>query len=235
MTPDISTTYAPGSSTITTQPVVGSGSPLSGGLGSLLSLLLQKRLAAAAAPRTDPRDMPYSVPVPEGDPREDARLARVNAAGAAARAATGPTEMEWRGAATRPIGQGAQMIPGMAVDPNLLPSQYRPQSAGVSYAPSVQYGARSAAADEDAYGAAMDADRARTRGTGDVGAPAAVAAPDSRQPSGAAPTVPVGTAPMLTPSNAVVQSQPKLTDDEQKRQLRKQMILNMQNMQHGGF
>lgn len=173
MTPDISTTYAPGSSTITTQPVVGSGSPLSGGLGSLLSLLLQKRLAAAAAPRTDPRDMPYSVPVPDGDPREDARLARVNAAGAAARAATGPTEQEWEGAATRPVGLSPGMVPGMAVDPRLVPRSMRPQSSSVSYAPSVQYGARSGAADNDAYNAAMDADRARTRlPTGDVDAPA---------------------------------------------------------------
>ena len=34
-----------------------------------------------------------------------------------------------RGAATRPTGLGAQMIPGMAADPNLLPSRLRPSGS----------------------------------------------------------------------------------------------------------
>jgi hypothetical protein len=38
-------------------------------------------------------------------------------------------DLSRRGAATRPTGLGAQMIPGMAVDPNLLPSRMRPQGS----------------------------------------------------------------------------------------------------------
>jgi hypothetical protein len=34
-----------------------------------------------------------------------------------------------QGAATRPTGLGAQMIPGMAADPRLLPPDMRPQSS----------------------------------------------------------------------------------------------------------
>lgn len=40
-------------------------------------------------------------------------------------------DMTLRSAAMRPTGLGAQMIPGMAVDPNLLPSRMRP--AGSSF------------------------------------------------------------------------------------------------------
>jgi hypothetical protein len=38
-------------------------------------------------------------------------------------------EATQRSAATRPVGLGAQMIPGMAVDVNKLPSRMRPQSS----------------------------------------------------------------------------------------------------------
>lgn len=38
-------------------------------------------------------------------------------------------EATLRGAATRPVGLGAQMIPGMAVDERLLPSRLRAQNA----------------------------------------------------------------------------------------------------------
>lgn len=44
-------------------------------------------------------------------------------------------EMSLRGAATRPTGLGAQMIPGMAVDPNLLPSRMRPSGSSFQGAP----------------------------------------------------------------------------------------------------
>lgn len=44
-------------------------------------------------------------------------------------------EMTLRGAATRPTGLGAQMIPGMAVDPNKLPSRLRPQGSSFQGAP----------------------------------------------------------------------------------------------------
>lgn len=115
-----------------------------------------------------------------------------------------------QGAATRPVGLGPAMTPGMGIDPHLLPPEMRPDVAGVSYAPSVLAGAKLNLGRELDFDEEMAADRARTRGqTGEVGG----AAPGT--PGGA--VLPRGTAPMLTPSNAVVPSRPMGAVDPYER------------------
>lgn len=63
-----------------------------------------------------------------------------------------PTWYESQGAATRPVGLGAQMIPGMQADPTKLPPNLRPQQSVGSYAPSAQYDQQIAADDEARFG-----------------------------------------------------------------------------------
>lgn len=103
-----------------------------------------------------------------------------------------PTWYEYQGAATRPVGLGAQMIPGMSADVTKLPPWMRPQQSNVSYAPSTVANAQLSAMDDERFGNQMAADRARTKGQygSDLGG------------------TPRGTAPMLTPSNAVVPKRP---------------------------
>jgi hypothetical protein len=71
----------------------------------------QQRLAAQERAQSMNREMPR---------REDPL---------AALKAQDQYEATLRGAATRPTGLGPQMLPGMAVDPNLLPSRLRPQGS----------------------------------------------------------------------------------------------------------
>lgn len=109
-----------------------------------------------------------------------------------------PTWYESQGAATRPVGLGAQMIPGEGIDPRLLPPSMRPSESKSTYSPSSVYDQQLAADDEASWQKQINADRARTSGqTGEVGGAA------KGTPGGS--VAPQGTAPMLTPSNAAVQ------------------------------
>lgn len=131
--------------------------------------------------------------------------------GAVASAPAPAIEHPWytlQGAATRPVGLGAQMIPGMMADPRLLPPSMRPDAAHVNFSPGTIATARNNALNEDDFSAQVGADRARTANmTGEVGGAAA------GTPGGA--VVPRGTAPMLTPSNAAVQ--PRILSQEERR------------------
>jgi hypothetical protein len=153
--------------------------------------LLQQRRAAAAPVAQQQAQPQMFMTGPAERPQERARI-----------------EMPWyslQGAATRPVGLGAQMIPGMAVDPRLLPPSMRPNESRTEFAPSAINTAEMNLRNELAFGGKMAMDRARTANqTGEVG--------------GASPgQVPHGTAPMLTPGNASTPPR-QLSQEEQLRQ-----------------
>lgn len=120
--PSINSQYGDGGVTTSV-----SGGGFGGSDGSLIDLfrrLAEKRLAAestlkpqAAAPSF--RIARQQAPVTE-------RRFNDSAGNAPPR---GPSWQSLQGAATRPTGLGAQMIPGMAVDQNMLPPSMRHQSS----------------------------------------------------------------------------------------------------------
>lgn len=198
---DINYSSGPGGYSLSTpgSPGVGGGGYVPGSNQDLINFYreMARRKMMSQSPAMGMRMAPdpepaYAAPGRDSGPAPRARV-----------------ETPWytaQGAATRPVGLGAQMIPGMGIDPHLLPPEMRPDSAGVSYAPSVVAGAKVNLGRETDFDEQMAEDRARTRGQmGEVGG----AAPGT--PGGAVPrgvSLPQGTAPMLTPSNATVPGRP---------------------------
>lgn len=124
----LSYTSGPGGYSANTSGTTGVPSAYGGNADvmNFFKILAQRRVAGQDAPQAA---TPAFAPVPQPSyALEDARLAH-QAKVDASRSTGGPTEQEWRGAATRPVGLSPGMIPGMMVDPNLLPSALRPQAA----------------------------------------------------------------------------------------------------------
>lgn len=156
------TTYYPGGSQ--TRASMGSVAGIDPASMDLLNRVLQKRLQGALA-----------EPSPGAVVRSRSPLGASEGFAPAARAhesvreRPGPAQprVQWdwatlQGAATRPVGLGAQMIPGMGIDPRLLPPEMRPNAAQVSYSPSVNARAETDARDELAWQDTIRRDRART-------------------------------------------------------------------------
>lgn len=132
----LSYTSGPGGYSANTSGTTGVPSAY-GGNGDVMNffkILAQRRVAGTDAP---PVATPAFAPVPQPSyALEEGRLAMQAREDAARDArAGGPTEQEWEGAATRPTGLGAQMIPGMAVDQRLIPRSMRPNSASMTGGP----------------------------------------------------------------------------------------------------
>jgi hypothetical protein len=79
----------------------------------------------------------------------------------AAQKAADRYEMRQRSAAMRPTGLGAQMIPGMAVDPRLLPSRFQPSGSSLQVSPDEQLAAQRRHQEELAWSQRMAQSRER--------------------------------------------------------------------------
>jgi hypothetical protein len=132
------TTYgSAGSKTETGGSLGGSGG--GGAYSDLLRRLIEKKLAnqdmvkkpnnALRIGKSTNRQRPAHVSrsASEGPARKSPAMEALEA-----RKAADAYEMTRRGAATRPTGLGPGMIPGMAVDPRLLPSSMLPDASGIS-------------------------------------------------------------------------------------------------------
>jgi hypothetical protein len=173
---DIQTTYQPGSVSTVTQPVSsGNGSGLGGDLNTLLQAVIRKKLLALKGPTGGRAVMgggaPAASPYGSGASVHDERPAT-----------PAPFRSDWfsqQGAATRPVGLGPAMTPGMGVDPNLLPPWMRPNASQfVGGRTQVPTGTVGLTPDEESF--------------------------EGRQRREFGDDVPEDTAPMLTPHNAAV-------------------------------
>lgn len=121
-----------------------------GGAGSLLDQFVARRMREFEADRAKTR---AAAPAASPFGRRSASTS-VQAMAPAREPTRRRIEMDvpWysaQGAATRPVGLGAQQIPGMAVDPRLLPPHMRPGASGFSGAGAADDDQRKKAAGED--------------------------------------------------------------------------------------